>query len=52
VIAPNWWLARIDGLMAPPLDRFYASLTDEQKARLNAATDQTESNRSLANCGA
>ena len=39
-------------IVAPPLDRFYASLTDEQKARLNAATDQTGSNRSLTNCGA
>src|SRR5262249_16767490 len=39
-------------IVGPPLDRFYASLTDEQKARLNAATDQTGSNRSLANCGA
>ena len=39
-------------IVAPPLDKFYASLTDEQKARLNAATDQTGKNRSLANCGA
>ena len=39
-------------IVAPPLDKFYASLTDEQKARLNAANDQTGKNRSLANCGA
>jgi hypothetical protein len=39
-------------IVGPPLDTFYASLTDEQKARLNAATDQTGTNRSLANCGA
>jgi hypothetical protein len=35
-----------------PLDKFYASLTDEQKARLNAVTDPTAVNRSLTNCGA
>jgi hypothetical protein len=35
-----------------PLGKFYDSLTDEQKARLNAATDQNERTRSLANCGA
>jgi hypothetical protein len=28
-------------IVAPPLDKFYDSLTDEQKARLNAAGDQT-----------
>jgi hypothetical protein len=39
-------------IVGPPLDKFYASLTDEQKARLNAATDQSQTNRSLANCGA
>ena len=39
-------------IVGPPLDKFYASLTDEQKARLNAANDQTGKNRSLANCGA
>jgi hypothetical protein len=39
-------------IVGPPLDTFYASLTDEQKARLNAATDQGGTNRSLANCGA
>jgi hypothetical protein len=39
-------------IVAPPLDKFYDSLTDEQKARLNAASDQTGKNRSLANCGA
>jgi hypothetical protein len=39
-------------IVGPPLDKFYASLTDEQKARLNAATEQTGVNRSLTNCGA
>ena len=39
-------------IVGPPLDKFYASLTDEQKARLNAATEQTETSRSIANCGA
>jgi LTXXQ motif family protein len=40
------------GMVAPPLDKFYNSLSDEQKARLNAANDQTGKSRSLANCGA
>jgi hypothetical protein len=40
------------GIVAPPLDKFYNSLSDEQKARLNAANDQTGKSRSLANCGA
>jgi LTXXQ motif family protein len=39
-------------IVTPPLDKFYDSLTDEQKARLNAAGDQNGKNRSLANCGA
>ena len=39
-------------IVGTPLDKFYASLTDEQKARLNAATDQSQTTRSLANCGA
>jgi LTXXQ motif family protein len=39
-------------IVAPPVDKFYNSLTDEQKARLNAAGDQAGKNRSLANCGA
>jgi LTXXQ motif family protein len=39
-------------IVAPPVDKFYNSLTDEQKARLNAAGDQNGKNRSLANCGA
>jgi hypothetical protein len=39
-------------IVRPALDKFYASLTDEQKARLNAATDQAGTSRSLANCGA
>jgi hypothetical protein len=49
---------RIGGMMqaidivGPPLDKFYASLTDEQKARLNAATEQASVNRSVTNCGA
>jgi hypothetical protein len=49
---------RIAGMMqaidivGPALDKFYASLTDEQKARLNAATEQTGVNGSLTNCGA
>jgi hypothetical protein len=40
------------GIVAPPLDKFYDSLSDEQKARLNAANDQTGKGRSLATCGA
>ncbi len=40
------------GIVAPPLDKFYNSLSDEQKARLNAANDQTGKGRSLATCGA
>jgi hypothetical protein len=40
------------GIVAPPLDKFYNALTDEQKARLNAANDQTGKSRSTANCGA
>ena len=50
---------RIEGMahgvdiVAPPLDRFYNTLTDEQKARLNAANEQERRDRgSLANCGA
>ena len=50
---------RIEGMahgvdiVGPPLDRFYNTLTDEQKARLNAADEQRRRNRgSLANCGA
>jgi LTXXQ motif family protein len=39
-------------IVGPPLDKFYNSLTDEQKARLNAANDQTAKSRSLANSGA
>ena len=39
-------------IVRPPLDKFYNSLTEEQKARLNAAGDQTGKNRSLADCGA
>jgi hypothetical protein len=47
---------RIEGWRAgssPPLDRFYNTLTDEQKARLIAANEQERRDRgSLANCGA
>jgi hypothetical protein len=49
---------RIEGMVqavdivGPPLDKFYNSLTDEQKAGLNAANDQAGNNRSLASCGA
>jgi hypothetical protein len=39
-------------IVGPSLDKFYASLTDEEKARLNAVTNQTGTSRSLANCGA
>jgi len=39
-------------IVRPPLDKFYNSLTEEQKARLDAASDQTGKNRSLAACGA
>jgi hypothetical protein len=45
-------MVRAIEVVRPPLDKFYASLTDEQKARLNAATEQTGVNRSLTNCGA
>ena len=50
---------RIEGMahgvdiVGPPLDRFYNTLTDEQKARLIAANEQERRVRgSLANCGA
>ena len=50
---------RIEGMahgvdiVGSPLDRFYNTLTDEQKARLNAANEQERRDRgSLANCGA
>jgi hypothetical protein len=47
-------MARAVDIVSPPLDRFYSSLTDEQKARLNAVNEeQNARNRgSLANCGA
>jgi hypothetical protein len=35
-------------IVRQPLGRFYDALSDEQKARLNAATDQTDRSRSLA----
>jgi hypothetical protein len=60
--APTWRLdamqRRIEGvvqandIVAAPLDKFYASLNDEQKARLNAANEQTGKSNSVANCGA
>jgi hypothetical protein len=39
-------------IVSPPLDKFYSSLTDEQKARLNAANGAPDTTKSLANCGA
>ena len=45
-------MAQAIDIVGPALDKFYASLTDEQKGRLNAATDQAGTSRSLANCGA
>jgi hypothetical protein len=45
-------MAQAVDIVGPPLNKFYNSLTDEQKARLNAANDQTGKSRSLANCGA
>src|SRR5215470_374140 len=40
-------------MVGPPLSRFYNSLTDEQKARLNAANEQGGRNRgSTAGCNA
>jgi hypothetical protein len=46
-------MAEAISIVSPPLDKFYASLTDEQKARLNAANEQERRNRgSLASCGA
>jgi hypothetical protein len=50
---------RIEGMVqavtvvGPPLDRFYSSLTAEQKARLNDANERRERNRgSTAGCNA
>ena len=50
---------RIEGMfqavtvVGPPLNRFYTSLTDEQKARLNDANEQRERSRgSTAGCNA
>jgi hypothetical protein len=50
---------RIEGMVqaatmvGPPLDRFYSSLTDEQRARLNTANERGERNRgSTAGCNA
>ncbi|MBV9968482.1 MAG: Spy/CpxP family protein refolding chaperone [Xanthobacteraceae bacterium] len=48
-------MAEAISIVSPPLDKFYSSLSDEQKARLNAANgapDKTDKTKSLANCGA
>src|ERR1700722_1856852 len=45
-------MAEAISIVSPPLDKFYASLTDEQKARLNAANGTQDTTKSLANCGA
>jgi hypothetical protein len=46
-------MARGVDIVSPSLDRFYNMLTDEQKARLNAANEQDGRNRgSTASCGA
>src|SRR5271168_1355443 len=46
-------MARAVAIVGPPLDRFYNTLTDEQKARLTAANEQDGRNRgSMASCGA
>jgi hypothetical protein len=45
-------MARAVDIVSPPLDRFYNMLTDEQKARLDAANEQDGRNRaSTASCG-
>jgi hypothetical protein len=45
-------MAQAVDIVGPALNKFYNSLSDEQKARLNAANDQTGKSRSLASCGA
>jgi LTXXQ motif family protein len=46
-------MAQAVDIVRPPLDMFYASLTDEQKARLNAANEKESQNGgSLASCSA
>jgi hypothetical protein len=45
-------MAEAINMVSPPLDKFYSSLTDEQKARLNAANGTPDTTKSLANCGA
>jgi LTXXQ motif family protein len=45
-------MAEAISIVSPPLDKFYSSLTDEQKARLNAANGAPDQTKSLANCGA
>ena len=45
-------MAQAVDIVGPALDKFYNLLTDEQKARLNAANDASGKSRSMANCGA
>ena len=47
-------MAHAVDIVRPPLDRFYNLLTDEQKARLNAANEEQNARKrgSLATCGA
>jgi LTXXQ motif family protein len=45
-------MAEAINIVSSPLDKFYASLTDEQKARINAANGTQDTTKSLANCGA
>jgi LTXXQ motif family protein len=46
-------MAQAVDIVRPPLDTFYTSLTDEQKARLNAANEKESQNGgSLASCSA
>jgi hypothetical protein len=46
-------MAQAVDIVRPPLDMFYTSLTDEQKARLNAANEKESQNGgSLASCSA
>ncbi len=45
-------MAQAIAVVRPPLDTFYAALTEEQKAGLNAANDQPAKTQSLANCTA
>jgi hypothetical protein len=47
-------MVRAVDIVRPPLDRFYNMLTDEQKARLNAANEEQNARKraSLVDCGA